>query len=126
MAAAAAHGYGGLGRVASEDMEDAWQRVTRSGGALGHVRRSLRRMLRELCDDGAAGVALDWARRVGIERRPLEHWRQQLRDHGVRSIQDFQVWTVKQCGRQMQAEEWAREGMEGDVQEDIEAFGRGE
>ena len=53
MVAAAAHGYGGPpGRGAGEDMEDAWQGVTRSGGALDEVRRLLRRMLRERCDDG--------------------------------------------------------------------------
>ena len=33
---------------------------------------------------------------------------------------------VEQCGRQTQAGEWTREGREGNVQEDIEAFGRGE
>ena len=87
-------------------MEDAWQRITRSGGAPDDVRRLLRRMLYELCDDGTAGVALDWARRVGIEHRPLEHWRQQLRDHEVRSIRAFQVWMAEQCSIQTQTGEW--------------------
>ena len=89
MAAAAEREYGRPEGDGGEGLDHAWRGVTRSGGAPDDVRRLLRKMLQELCEDTAADMALSWARRVGSEHRPLEHWRQRFRDHGIRSIQDF-------------------------------------
>ena len=65
-------------------------------------------------------------RRAGIERRPLQRWRQQLRGHGIRITHAFRGWIVDQCGRQTHDEEWAREGAGNGIQDGVEAFGRGE
>ena len=71
--------------------------ITASGGASEDVRRLLRRMLRELCTEDSAGEALEWARRIGIEHGPLDYWRQQLRERGIQSVQDFQAWITRRC-----------------------------
>ena len=112
-------------RAGAEDgIEAAWRRVTTSGGASSDGRRLLRRLLHGLCSEDNAGRAREWAREVGIGHGPLEHRSQQLREAGIRSVQDAQWWIARCCdGGEYSAWIGDAEGLT--IQGAIEAFWTG-